>query len=682
LISATTGQLVSPKEITSTGYWRRHLRQTVRFANAMETLYQEGQRIFVEIGPHPTLLGMGRRCLPQLEDKALWLPSLRKGQDDWQELLESVGTLYVNGGTLHWAAFEHPYGGRKIPIPTYPWAKEYYWVEKSARQTPTLPPAPTAPLWEAIVEAGNRQAQHGPLDLAMQTYPVKWQAMEDLTMAYICRALNDLGVFTETGQSLTVDELISQVKILPNHAGMITRWLKHLVNKGYLTQTKGRFTSVQPLPDSIPDTTSSTLDDIAPLFTYINRCGEHLTDVLTGQVSPLDTLFPDGSYETVDYLYHHWPVIRYYNGILAAVVEKIANIRPAQQLRVLEIGAGTGGSTGFVLPELPADRTVYHFTDVSDFFLGRAQEKFSSYPFVQYGLLNIEKHPESQGYQPHSFDVIIAANAIHATTNLAQALEHVQWLLAPGGILLLLEGTNYLPWLDITTALIEGWELFDDDFRDDTPLLTPAQWQNALQHTGFERVALLPKNQDLAHLLIHNVVMAQTPATQGNIPAAFEIATHTDLSTSTATTSATALEAESLTDQLKIALPDDRRELLTDYVRTHIARILRLSAEHPLGVQDRLMDFGLDSLMAVELRSRLGKGLGLEKPLPATLIFDYPTIDAIVGHISQRFSEPTETPVDNESERIADADDHDHDISDLSDDEMEDLLLKKLQDLD
>ncbi len=97
IISAMTGHIVSEEEITKPEYWRRHLRETVQFALGMETLKREELNIFIEIGPQPTLLGMGRRALPELEEAALWLPSLRKGQDDWQEILESLCAALCEG---------------------------------------------------------------------------------------------------------------------------------------------------------------------------------------------------------------------------------------------------------------------------------------------------------------------------------------------------------------------------------------------------------------------------------------------------------------------------------------------------------------------------------------------------------------------------------------------------------
>ena len=131
--------------------------------------------------------------------------------------------------------------------------------------------------------------------------------------------------------------------------------------------------------------------------------------------------------------------------------------------------------------------------------------------------------------------------------------------------------------------------------------------------------------------------------------------------------------------QLKEATPDEREMLLIDYIRDTVIKVTRINPANAPDRRQRLMDFGVDSLMAVELRNRLTKGLGLAEPLPATLIFDYPTIEVIARYLVNRmFSEQKAAPPSPDvtstlAARYAE-------IKDLSEDETEALLLKKLQD--
>ncbi|NES81557.1 MAG: acyltransferase domain-containing protein [Moorea sp. SIO2B7] len=127
LVSSVTGNLAD-EEIIKAQYWVNHLSQEVQSAISMETLHQLGHKVFLEIGAKPILLDMQ----PQYQEddsKGLWLPSLRPGMDEWQVMLSSLGQLYVGGANVDWSGFERDYERQKVPLPTYVFQRERYWVE-------------------------------------------------------------------------------------------------------------------------------------------------------------------------------------------------------------------------------------------------------------------------------------------------------------------------------------------------------------------------------------------------------------------------------------------------------------------------------------------------------------------------------------------------------------------------
>ncbi|PSB17688.1 KR domain-containing protein [Phormidesmis priestleyi ULC007] len=126
LISNVTGE-VATSAIATPEYWVAHLRQSVQFARSIDTLYQQGIEIFVEIGPKPILLEMARHCLPAAV--GVWLPSLHFGQADWQPLLQSLGELYRCGAKVDWSGFDQDCPRRRVALPTYPFQRERYWVK-------------------------------------------------------------------------------------------------------------------------------------------------------------------------------------------------------------------------------------------------------------------------------------------------------------------------------------------------------------------------------------------------------------------------------------------------------------------------------------------------------------------------------------------------------------------------
>ncbi|MBF0520076.1 MAG: SDR family NAD(P)-dependent oxidoreductase, partial [Nitrospirae bacterium] len=129
VVSNVSGDFYRGEEL-STPYWVKHLRGTVRFLAGIETLYRDGYRVFLELGPGTVLLGMGRRCV---DDKATaWLPSIRAGQNDWRQILKTLGGLYVCGMDINWRDFNAPYGYKKVTtLPTYPFARKRYEIDRT-----------------------------------------------------------------------------------------------------------------------------------------------------------------------------------------------------------------------------------------------------------------------------------------------------------------------------------------------------------------------------------------------------------------------------------------------------------------------------------------------------------------------------------------------------------------------
>lgn len=185
LISNVTGRPIAADAILDARYWRRHARETVRFSSGIETLHALGCNVFIEIGPSPTLLGMGQKCLT--EDAGLWIPSLRKRRDDWQQLLDSLGTLYIHGLPVDWQGFDRDYTRHRAVLPTYPFQRRRYWLREAAtgdEKRRSKPASPTlaeraSPLRDWLYQVEWQPQAQGAGEVQRQSISGHWVIFAD-----------------------------------------------------------------------------------------------------------------------------------------------------------------------------------------------------------------------------------------------------------------------------------------------------------------------------------------------------------------------------------------------------------------------------------------------------------------------------------------------------------------------
>lgn len=338
-----------------------------------------------------------------------------------------------------------------------------------------------------------------------------------LATVYMAGALRELGWRPRVGEIVSSEALADQLGILPAHRRFVDHILRLLGEDGVLSASEGGW-RVHSLPAAVD------INALEATLTQSNRCeaelglmtrvGRELPVALRGNRDVIDLLFPGGSLTLAERLYEQSPLFAPYNAaIRETVIAAVAAVPAGRRVRILEIGAGTGATASRLLPHLPAQATEYTFSDVSTLFLAKAREKFKAYPFVDYKLLDIERDPAAQGFADHGFDIIVAANVLHATLDLRTTLQHVHRLLAPGGLLVLLEGAKPLRVGDLIVGLTDGWWRFRDvDLRPTHALLAPEGWRELLHTVGFAESATWPAAHQDGALAHHMVVAARTSA--------------------------------------------------------------------------------------------------------------------------------------------------------------------------
>jgi enoyl-CoA hydratase/carnithine racemase/NAD(P)-dependent dehydrogenase (short-subunit alcohol dehydrogenase family)/acyl carrier protein/SAM-dependent methyltransferase len=322
----------------------------------------------------------------------------------------------------------------------------------------------------------------------------------------IAGTLKQAGFVDERGRLADVDASLAAGRLARNQAPFYRALLQHIGQSADLADDgdeRWRFV-LRELAAQFP--AMASLGDLAA------RCIASYGDLLAGRVSGMEIVFPKGSTHLLRAVYGAQPVSAFYNQMVArAVVEVLGRRTGDAPARILEIGAGTGGTTRVVLAalreaSLPAS---YAFTDLWERFLVEARAELEGAPGVTFGTLDIEVDPAGHALGD-SYDVVIATNVLHATRNVAWSLRHAKKLLKKGGVLVINESTEVQEFSTYTFGTLPGWWHSEDaQLRlPSSPLLDAATWTALLTAEGFRVVEASPPPEHRAALGAQRVFLA------------------------------------------------------------------------------------------------------------------------------------------------------------------------------
>jgi polyketide synthase PksM/rhizoxin synthesis polyketide synthase/nonribosomal peptide synthetase RhiB len=355
--------------------------------------------------------------------------------------------------------------------------------------------------------------------------------------------------------------------------------------------------------------------DLAPHVRLLRTCIDAYAAILSGETLATDVMFPGSSMAMVEGIYRGDRLTAYCNDAVAREVLKVATSRRGTPLKVLEIGAGTGGTSAAVLEALAklGAPVEYTYTDVSRAFALHGERTFGArYPFVRFGVLDLGREPEEQGYAARTFDVVLAANVVHVTSDLATSCARLNRLLAPGGSLVLYEMTAVPDFVTATFGLLDGWWAFTDERLAHAPLLDAPGWSRVLRTAGFGAVELQGIGGTTSERYRHTVLTAH-----GVAEAAHQVPR----------------EARVPAGPESPAVEPGGNDVLIEEIRKVVAETLQMRVDQ-LAVDRNFADYGADSIISVDLIAALNGRFGIR--LKPTILFSHPTIKQLAGHLAAR----------------------------------------------
>ncbi|KAJ5758973.1 hypothetical protein N7520_006129 [Penicillium odoratum] len=216
----------------------------------------------------------------------------------------------------------------------------------------------------------------------------------------------------------------------------------------------------------------------------MRQVGEALPSVVRGEANLFEILTRDN---LLNQFYSSTTGIEFYLQQLSRLAGQISNRFP--NLNALEIGAGAGENTEWILSGMQRSFASYTYTDILDSQFDQAQDKFKEYQTkMAFKVLDVEKDVVEQGFAPESFDLVIALLALYATSSLETTLSNVRRLIKPGGYLLLLELVNpSVLRFGLVLGGLPAWWMGHSEGRTLSPCISTEEWNDLMGKTGFSR---------------------------------------------------------------------------------------------------------------------------------------------------------------------------------------------------
>lgn len=307
-----------------------------------------------------------------------------------------------------------------------------------------------------------------------------------------------------------VSDLLKAGKIQKKYLPLIRKMILMAREDNWVEEINDGYYRIVTVPEQSADALSEQIceeyRENAVFVNILGHCLKHYPDTLAGKLNPAHVLFPSGNSSMLGNLYKlPSPVYTLVEKVLSLFLTAADNGR---KMRILEVGAGTGGLTTHIHALLKKTGPEYFFTDISAVLVDHAKQKFNV-SNMNFTVLDINTDPVAQGFNLGYFDMVIAANVIHATKNLSTTFAHIKRLLRPRGTMILVETTHTSRFADLVFGLTEEfWDKNGSETKNTTVLRTASEWKNILISEGFEQSAVLAENM---HTIRHplSVVIAQ-----------------------------------------------------------------------------------------------------------------------------------------------------------------------------
>lgn len=294
-----------------------------------------------------------------------------------------------------------------------------------------------------------------------------FQRLNRLCLLYILDAFKQPGLNLREIRSFSSPELNERFAADPEKQKLLEHFLRLLVEQQVLIKTgkENEYALVEATTgERAVECWRKSLDQYPGWrceLSMLEKYGSHLAQRLSGQIEPAMLHFANNS-QTYDHFFKDSPTFRLGNkSVQLAIKAILKNLPEGHMVRVLEAGAGTGALTSAILPLLPANRTRYCYTDVSEEILSQARSRFSAKDFIEYRIFNLKKKPEEQELPLNAFDLVISSMVFDNVSDVHMAIDSLFRVTAAGGMFILLEPAGEFSWYNFINEKTEKIDWVD-----------------------------------------------------------------------------------------------------------------------------------------------------------------------------------------------------------------------------
>ncbi|MCG8337755.1 MAG: thioester reductase domain-containing protein, partial [Proteobacteria bacterium] len=243
------------------------------------------------------------------------------------------------------------------------------------------------------------------------------------------------------------------------------------------------------------------------------KFGSALTGIIRNEIDSLKLVSKEISPFLEQFYYNSYSFNVFCDFVRLFMENLLKELPQGRKLRILEVGAGTGGLTSHLVSLLSLYNVEYTFTDISLSYTQKAETIYKEYDWMEYDIFDMNKSPAEQGFEPYSYDIILASSVLHATKDIKYTLKNLKHLLVTDGCLLLIEVVLVTYWVNLVFGTLPGWWAFKDkDVRPEHPILTEPRWIEILKSCGYKTPVPISENNDHSPL---SIILAKAPDTDG-----------------------------------------------------------------------------------------------------------------------------------------------------------------------